>query len=217
MKISVSHLWKHNKAFILFIFLTFVFRSVFADWNTVPTGSMKPTIVEGDRILVNKMAYDLRIPFSHQSIVKLADPARGDIIVFDSERSDKRLVKRVIGVPGDTVSMLNNVISINGQALSYTLNSSNKQFSDTTENLLGVEHSVRFHHASDNRLSSFPPVIISEGYYLALGDNRDRSADSRVIGLIPRKEIVGRSKTVVLSLNYDNYYLPRKDRFLKSL
>lgn len=217
MNRSISHLWKENKSFILFILLMFVFRSVVADWNTVPTGSMKPTILEGDRILVNKMAYDLRVPFSHVSMLKLADPERGDIIVFDSKNSDKRLVKRVIGIPGDTISMFNNVVSINDQILPYSFDSANAQFSDNTENLLGMKHSVRFQHASDKRFASFPPVNIPANYYLALGDNRDQSADSRIIGLVPRSEIVGRSRNVVLSLNYDNYYLPRQNRFFKAL
>ncbi|MBT6454295.1 MAG: signal peptidase I [Gammaproteobacteria bacterium] len=217
MNQSISHFWKENKSFVLFIFLMFVFRSVVADWNTVPTGSMKPTIMEGDRILVNRMAYDLRLSFTHVSMVKLADPERGDIIIFDSEQSDKRLVKRVIGIPGDIVSMLNNTLSINDHILPYTINSQTAQFSDITEDLLGLKHSVRFQHSSNNKFSSFAPVKIPDNFYLALGDNRDKSADSRFIGLIPRNEIVGRSSNVVLSLNYDNYYLPRQDRFFKAL
>lgn len=79
----VINAWKENKSFILFLALMFVFRSAIADWNEVPTGSMKPTIIEGDRILVNKMAYDIRVPFTHIPLVKLADPDRGDIIIFD--------------------------------------------------------------------------------------------------------------------------------------
>ncbi len=113
--------------------------------------------------------------------------------------------------------MTNNVLSINGQKLPYTFDSQTAQFSDITEDLLGLKHGVRFQHSANNRFSSFPPVKIAEGFYLALGDNRDRSADSRVIGLIPRSEIVGRSSSVILSLNYDNYYLPRQDRFFKAL
>ncbi len=213
----ISRQWKEYKSFLLFIVLMFVFRSVFADWNTVPTGSMKPTILEGDRIFVNKMAYDLRVPFTHISLHQISNPQRGDIIVFDSEKSDKRLVKRVIGLPGDTISMHDNVVYINQQALNYSFKSSTAEFSDFTENLSGLNHSIRLHSGSSPAYSSFSDVTIPQGYYLALGDNRDRSADSRVIGLVPRKEIVGRSRNVVMSFNYDNYYIPRKDRFFKSL
>jgi signal peptidase I len=206
-----------NKGFFLFIVLMFVFRSVIADWNTVPTGSMKPTILEGDRILVNKMAYDIRIPFTHISLHKIGDPKRGDIIVFDSEQSGKRLVKRVIGIPGDQVEMIDNHLIINNQPVPYQLSEQTSTYADLNEALPGLQHSVRWQQTADRSYQSFPPQQIPPGYYLALGDNRDRSADSRVIGLVPRDEIVGRSQEVILSLNYDNYYLPRTDRLFKSL
>ena len=214
---KMHKLWKENRGFALFLFLMFAFRSVIADWNAVPTGSMKPTILEGDRIFVNKMAYDLRVPFTHASLIKLGDPQRGDIIVFDSKASDKRLVKRVIGVPGDVIAMQNNRLIINGQPLAYVLGAGADQYADISENLLGLRHEIRLQKNADPQFASFAPVNIPPGFYLALGDNRDRSADSRVIGLVPRAEIVGRSSTVVMSLNYDNYYLPRSDRFFKTL
>lgn len=205
-----------NKAFLLFVVLMLIFRSALADWNTVPTGSMKPTILEGDRILVNKMAYDLRIPFTHTSIHKLADPVRGDIIVFDSKASEKRLVKRVIGVPGDIVEMRNNIVSINGDPLSYRHLASNSESIDTVEKLSAKEHVIRV-HKTGSAFSSFSAVEVPADTYLALGDNRDNSADSRVIGFVPRDEIVGRTQKVVMSLDYENYFIPRKDRFLHAL
>jgi len=84
-----------------------VFRSAVADWYEIPIGSMKPTIEKGDRILTGKMAYDLRIPFTHVSLLRMADPQTGDIIVFDSKVADNRLINRVIGVPGDTLKIMN--------------------------------------------------------------------------------------------------------------
>ena len=216
MKIWFNKAWKENKAFLLFVVLMFMFRSAFADWNTVPTGSMKPTILEGDRILVNKMAYDIRLPFTHFSLYKVSDPARSDIIVFDSKVSGKKLVKRVIGVPGDIVAMKNNNLHINGERTSYQDVSSDGVTQDRLENLLGIEHFVRVQEPG-SALSNFHPVRVPPDYYLVLGDNRDNSADSRVIGFVPRDEIVGRSKNVVMSFNYDNYYLPRSDRFFHTL
>ncbi len=209
-------LWKDNKSILFFLCLMFVFRSAVADWNEVPTGSMKPTIVEGDRILVNKMVYDLRVPFTHISLFKLSDPVVGDIIIFDSKISDKRLVKRVVGVPGDIVEMRNNVLWVNGQKLSYHIISKNLQSTDKIENLSGVKHQIRVKLSASSR-SSFEPVKVPQDYYLVLGDNRDNSADSRFIGFVPRNEIVGRSQNVVMSLDYDNYYLPRSERFLHTL
>ncbi len=208
--------WRENKSFLLFVFLMFIFRSAVADWNEVPTGSMQPTIVEGDRILVNKLAYDVRVPFTNISLLKLSDPVRGDIIIFDSKASEKRLVKRVVGVPGDIVELKDNILTINGEQLDYVTVTSTMSAEDKLENLLGVEHFVRVGR-SGSRLSNFRSVEVPAGHYLALGDNRDNSADSRVIGFVPRREIVGRSRSVVLSLNYENYYIPRKDRFFHTL
>jgi len=113
-------LWREYRGFALFVILMIIFRSALADWNTVPTGSMKPTIVEGDRIFVNKLAYDLRVPLTHISIYKFGDPKRGDIVVFDSKAADTRLVKRVIGLPGDVVEMRNNRLTINGIEAQYS-------------------------------------------------------------------------------------------------
>jgi signal peptidase I len=208
--------WRENKSFLLFIVLMFVFRSAVADWNEVPTGSMQPTIVEGDRIVVNKLAYDVRVPFTNISLFKFSDPVRGDIIIFDSEVSEKRLVKRVVGVPGDIVELKDNILTINGKQLDYVTDTSTISTVDKVENLLGVKHFIRIGKAG-SRLSSFQPVEVPADHYLALGDNRDNSADSRVIGFIPRHEIVGRTRSVVLSFNYENFYIPRKNRLFHTL
>ena len=216
MKSWLLNTWRNNASFLLFLLLMFVFRSACADWNTVPTGSMKPTIVEGDRIFVNKLAYDLRVPFTHISLYKIDDPKRGDIIVFDSKVAKKRLVKRVVGVPGDIVELDDNVLTINGKTLDYARVSKSDSTVDKEENLLGVEHSIRVHKFGSEE-SSFSAVRVPEGSYLAMGDNRDNSADSRYIGFVPRNEIVGRTRSVVLSFNYDNYYLPRSGRYFHAL
>lgn len=212
MNKTLSKLLKDNKGLLIFIALMLIFRSAVADWNDVPTGSMKPTILEGDRILVNKLAYDVRLPFSQISLKRLAEPARGDIIVFESAKAGNQLVKRVVGIPGDIVEMRNNRLLINGQALNYVAEQSTEQGEDFIENLTGVQHLVRI-KAGSQPLANFPPVTVPEEAYLALGDNRDNSADSRVIGFVPRHEIRGRAHHVLFSLNYDNYFLPRSDRF----
>ncbi|WP_062057427.1 signal peptidase I [Cellvibrio sp. OA-2007] len=204
--------WKENRSFIVFLALMFCFRSAIADWNDVPSGSMKPTLIEGDRIGLNKMAYDLRIPFTHISLYKIADPARGEIAVFDSKVADKRLVKRVIGVPGDTIAMRDNHLIINGKALSYTAATNG----DWLEQLPEQTHIVRLDPNAQG-YANFDPVTVPEGHYLMLGDNRDNSADSRMIGFVPRSEFVGRSRSVVMSLDYEDYFLPRSERFFKPL
>ncbi len=214
-----SKQWREYRALLLFLVLMSLFRSALADWNVVPSGSMLPTIVEGDRILVNKVAYDIRLPFSKRVLKKVADPIRGDIVIFDSSVSDVRLVKRIIGVPGDRVSMKNNTLIINDKVLNYEIydqSNDSSIYRDLKEDLLGFNHMVRVNKRGSS-ISNFAEISIPDGYYLALGDNRDRSSDSRLIGLVPRNEIIGRTRSVVMSLNYDNHFLPRTDRFLHTL
>ena len=221
MKKNIHQILKENKSLLLFISLMLVFRSAVADWNDVPTGSMKPTIVEGDRILINKIAYDLKLPFSQYSLMKFADPLRNDIVIFESKAADKRLVKRVIGIPGDTVSLDKNQLVINQDTANYKLIAQQHNFTLSEEYIAGNSHLIRTQvkpgHSKSYQLESFQPVTIPEGFYLVMGDNRDNSADSRVIGLVPRNEIIGRSTMVAFSLNYDNYLIPRSERFLKSI
>jgi len=192
------------------------FRSALADWNTVPTGSMKPTIVEGDRVWVNKLAYDLRIPFTAVSLHQISNPKRGDIITFDSKSAGVTLVKRVIGLPEDTVEMVNNRLIINGKPASYSIVKQDYNGLIVEEDLIGIKHLIKIYGDSPV-FSSFPPVKVPSNSYLVLGDNRNNSADSRVHGFIPRNEIRGKTNLVVMSLNYDNFYIPRKTRFFKDL
>ena len=119
MRRLTSFLYR-NKGFIAFMLCMVMFRSALADWSVVPTGSMQPTIQIGDRIFIDKAAYDIRLPLTHVSLLHLADPSRGDIVVLDSHAADERLVKRVIGIPGDEVAMRANVLYINGVAARYT-------------------------------------------------------------------------------------------------
>src|SRR5438874_4693112 len=113
-------LWrKEIRPMLILAAILFSIRSSLADWNDVPTGSMKPTILEGDRVFVNKLAYDLKVPFTTRHLAEWSNPRRGDIVVFFSPHDGKRLVKRVIGLPGDTIELRNNVLVLNGQAVEY--------------------------------------------------------------------------------------------------
>ena len=222
MRINLSSTLREHKGFILFIFLMVVFRSAIADWNDVPSGSMEPTIMTGDRILVNKVAYDLRVPLTHVSLYRHADPKRGDIVIFDSKAADRRLVKRVIGLPGDIVQMVEDRLLINGIEATYQeLRSVDGAWLATEafegESLDRLSHTVRIDERRQGMTRTFGPVTIPEEHYLVLGDNRHESADSRTYGFVPRDEIVGRSRTVVLSLDPANFYLPRADRFVDPL
>ena len=214
---KVKKLLQQNKGFILFIILMSVFRSAIADWNSVPSGSMKPTIEIGDRIGINKLAYDIKIPFIHHSLLRLSKPQRGDIIVFESKAADTRMVKRVIGQPGDRIAMINNQLIINGQPVQYIDQTSNADKLILSENLPNNPHLIALIKDRASRYDSFDLVVVPPDSYLVLGDNRRNSSDSRVYGFIPRAEIIGRAENVVLSFNPDNYFIPRANRVWQPL
>jgi signal peptidase I len=225
---KIKKFWREQiwpTAVLIAILLTF--RSIIVDWNVVPSGSMNPTIIEGDRILVNKLAYDLKVPFTTIELFKWSDPKRGDIIVFDSPQNGIRLVKRVIGVPGDTVQLIDNHLLINGQPAAYgTLDSDTAhqiRNADTlswtpeyaTETVEGVTHAMMTLEKRPSDKRTFGPETVPAGQYFVMGDDRDNSADSRYIGFVPRGNIAGRSSRVIVSLG--DYFLPRSDRWFRKL
>ena len=200
-------------------------RSAIADWYDVPTGSMEPTILIGDRITANKLAYGLRVPFTDRWVARWADPARGEIVILHSPAGGTRLVKRVIGVPGDTITMIENCLSINGAEVTSTALSAGEvsaidatlratgQF--ITEHLPGQDHTVMLTPRRHAATRTFGPVTVPAGHYLVMGDNRDNSADSRIFGFVPQGSIVGRSSAVAISL--DSSWPPRWGRFFTAL
>jgi len=209
------------RIFLLMVLIVSSLRSALADWNDVPTGSMKPTIEVGDRVVVNKLAYDLKIPFTTINIFKWADPGRGDIVVLFSPADGTRLVKRVVATPGDTVAMYNNQLFINGKPAMWSpLMSADDQEQGLTfvadESLGGRSHKVML-TPQVPAVRSFAPTKVPPASYFVLGDNRDNSNDSRFIGFIGRKRIVGRATAVAFSLDRDHHWTPRLNRFFKKL
>src|ERR1043165_5420802 len=120
LRTKVKQWWRREiRPLLILSLIVFSIRSSLADWNDVPTGSMKPTILEGDRVLVNKLAYDLKVPFTTWHIAEWSNPQRGDIVVFFSPKDGTRLVKRVIGLPGDTIELRDNQLLLNHQPVDY--------------------------------------------------------------------------------------------------
>src|SRR5262245_51974144 len=116
----MKHWLKRNRGFLIFMFSLMFFRTAIADWNPVPSGSMRPTILEGDVVLVNRLAYDVKVPLTNISLAQVGDPQRGDIVTFESPKNGTRLIKRVIACPGDTVELRNDALYVNGQLARYT-------------------------------------------------------------------------------------------------
>jgi signal peptidase I len=210
------------KVFLVMILVISSLRSALADWNDVPTGSMKPTIQEGDRVVVNKLAYDLKVPFTTIELAKWSDPKRGDIVVLFSPRDGVRLVKRVVAVPGDKIEMRDEQLFVNGQAAHWTpigtaQDPEQGRVAIVEESLAGKSHQVMLTPQMQSEKSTFEPQIVPPGYYFVMGDNRDNSADSRYIGLIERRRIVGKALAVAFSLDRSHYFAPRLDRFFKGI
>ena len=225
---SLPNTWRDRRGFIGVVVFMLVFRSAVADWNHVPSSSMLPSIVIGDRVIVNKLAYDLRIPFTFIRITRWANPERSDIVTFESPKDGRLMIKRIIGLPGDTISLRDNRLSSNGQLAEYTTETNNllpeqlsRPLSHTRimrETALGEQRPIMlFKHRPAWVASSFGPVTVPEGSYLVLGDNRDNSGDYRAVGFVPRNAILGRASSIAFSFDIDNYYLPRSDRLMRSL
>lgn len=226
-KATLQHWWRTEiRPLLILAVVLFSIRSSLADWNDVPTGSMKPTLIEGDRIFVNKLAYDLKVPFTTWHLAEWGNPQRGDIVVFFSPHDGKRLVKRVIGLPGDTVEMRNEQLLLNGEPVTYTpLDASisaavaepERSASEfATEQLPSRPHAVMATPVLP-ATRSFGPVTVPAGEYFTLGDNRDNSFDSRFWGCVPRSQIVGRASAVVVSLDRERCWKPRGGRWFKPL
>ena len=227
LRARARKLWrKEIRPLLVLGLVLFSIRSSLADWNDVPTGSMKPTILEGDRVFINKVAYDLKVPFTTWHIAEWSGPKRGEIVVFYSPYDGKRLVKRVVGLPGDALELRNNGLILNGQPVEYkpiaeellrdVAETDRSSHIFAAEQLPGQTHTVAAYPAV-NALRNFGPVRVPEGHYFMMGDNRDDSFDSRYYGPVERKRILGHATAVVLSFDKKSYWLPRWHRFFSSL
>jgi signal peptidase I len=217
---------KEIRPLLVMALVLFSIRSSLADWNDVPTGSMKPTILEGDRVFVNKLAYDLKVPFTTWHLAGWGDPQRGDIVVFFSPKDGTRLVKRVIGLPGETIELRNNCLVINGETVEYqpaaadllrnVAPADRVSHEFTSEQLPGQSHVIAVHPAAQ-AMRNFGPYPVPEGRYFMMGDNRDNSFDSRFFGAVERGRIVGQATAVALSFDRNNHWRPRWGRFFSRL
>lgn len=220
----LRRLWLTWRWYLLFLFGVWVpVRSVLADYNPVPSGSMNPTILEGDVVYVNKLAYGLRVPLTLHRVATWGDPQRGDIVVLFSPKDGTRLVKRVIGIPGDTIAMTNDRLTLNGTPIGYdaprenygaTIPSESRPHAFfAEEDLNGTDHAVMVMPRVAVPHRSFAPLTLPPGKYFVLGDNRNNSEDSRFFGLADRDAIIGRATAVIVSWDIKDTYLPRMDRW----
>jgi signal peptidase I len=218
---SVKTWFKDNRAFLLALLLFGFVRTALADWNPIPSGSMRPTLLEGDVVLVNRVAYELKVPLTDISVVRLGDPQRGDVVTFTSPRDGVRLIKRLVAVPGDVVEMRNDRLFINGRAAHYDDTAEVQEpWADggetpalqSQESISGNRREVQFLPEVAAR-RDFGPAVVPPDSYFMLGDNRDDSADSRYIGFVPRRLLIGHAHHVLVSANIKGNWMPRFERF----
>ncbi len=216
---------RDNRGWIAFFALFGLMRVAVADWNVIPSGSMRPTLLEGDVVFVDRVAYDLKLPFTDRAIARLGEPRRGDVVVFSSPKDGTRLIKRLIALPGDTVEMRDKRLVINGRPAEYDprdwamesvgggMRVPALRLVETTRD---GAHAIQWLSGVASR-DSIAPFVVPQGYYLMLGDNRDDSADSRYFGLVPRSLLTGRAERVLVSADVHGDWLPRFGRFGRSL
>ena len=210
--------WTKKKFLFLLLFLLFLmFRSIVLEPFRIPTGSMTPTLKIGDFIIVNKMAYGLKLPFSDFYsdpiyITKPGNPQRGDVIVFKFPQDPKiNYIKRVVGLPGDKIEIKKKVIYINGKKVKTTKVPSKEFLVDIDEkyknqNLSFYKSQIGKHlhfiqQDEDNYLKvDYRKKQVPKGNYFVMGDNRDGSYDSRFWGFVPHKYIKGKAFLVWFSM-----------------
>lgn len=223
MTFNIRKTLSENKGFLFFIFAMILMRSAVADWYGVPSSSMYPHLMQGDRVISNRLAYDFKLPFTDIILKKIADPQRGDVVTFTSPEADIRLIKRIIGLPGDVISMKDERLMINGVAAQYqALPNIDAKFLNPkkeydqpqlafTETLPDLRHNIIV-MPDRQAMRSFEPITVPENHYFMMGDNRDNSHDSRYYGMVKRELLTGRVTHLMFSLDYENHYWPRWER-----
>ena len=217
--------WLRSHAkFIAFVLLLGVFRTAVADWNPIPSASMHPNLLEGDVVFVNRLAFNVKVPLTDVVVAHTGDPRRGDIVTFASPENGMRLIKRVIGLPGDTIEMRGKRLYVNGVVADYAdlgladepLAAKGVKALHLEEDIADNRHEIQWLVRRGQR-DDFGPLAIPADHYLMLGDNRDNSEDSRWFGLVPREKLIGRAVRILVSADYKGTWAPRFDRFGKSL
>lgn len=210
---------EYAKSFFPVILIVFFVRSFIVEPFKIPSGSMMPTLLAGDYILVNKFNYGVRLPILNNTLVALNTPNRGDVIVFHYPPDTSiDYIKRVIGLPGDRIKYIDKALYINDAPVDYALVGdyeyvmtglnmmTAKQY---REQLGDVSHDILIHDLIGNydsdslgaKLANGEEIIVPTGHYFAMGDNRDNSSDGRVWGFVPDKNLVG--KAFFIWMNFD--------------
>lgn len=169
---------------VAFLAIALTARASLADHYVVPTGSMIPTVREGDRVIVSKAAYGLRVPLSHAWVARWSEPKRGDVVVLESPTDGVILLKRVVALPGDTVEVQGGHLILNGKRV---------KANDKEETLDGKAHALSLDSGGG---PDFGPKKVPPNSVLVMGDNRGNSRDGRMFGFVDMDTVLGRAVAV---------------------
>ncbi|MEO1201238.1 MAG: signal peptidase I [Pseudomonadota bacterium] len=194
---------EYSQSFFPVLLLVLVIRSFVFEPFRIPSGSMEPTLLQGDFIFVKKFTYGLRLPVTETKVVETGSPKRGDVVVFRLPRDPStNYIKRVVGLPGDRVTYYEHRLSINGQFVDVQPPINPLQNGETLykENLFGRMHDIKVRYPYGNKNGEF---VVPEGHYFMMGDNRDNSTDSRYpeVGLIPETNLVGEAVRIWMHMD----------------
>ena len=194
---------EYAKSFFPVLVIVLMLRSFLIEPFQIPTGSMIPTLEVGDFILVNKFAYGVRLPIIGTKFISVDDPQRGEVMVFIPPHENKYYIKRVIGLPGDTVRYEDKNLYINGELITkeyvqdIPIDTNLGELDGTLhiETINGIEHAVQHINVAGNQRTR-TTWVVPNGHYFMMGDNRDNSSDSREWGPVPEVDIVGKAIAV---------------------
>ncbi len=203
----------YGESILIALVLALVIRAFLVQAFSIPSGSMEPTLLVGDYLLVNKLAYGIRNPLTNNVWIPLGKPQRGDVVVFIYPQSpDKDYIKRVIGLPGDRIQIINKQLYLNGQAT---------QIPPPSDDPAAPRAVYREPEVTPTERDNFGPVVVPPESYFVMGDNRDHSYDSRFWGFVPFKDLKGRAFIIYFSWAGDGQphdtFLPSLARGLRDL
>lgn len=214
----------YSRSFFPVLLIVFMLRSFAYEPFRIPSGSLEPTLLTGDFILVNKFDYGIRLPVIHKKIMAVNEPKHGDIVVFRFPPNPSvNFIKRLIGLPGDRISYINKILYVNGQKMPQSFikntiaedeNGSQWQATENSELFFDIKHDIYLDSAKSS--PDFKDIVVPEGMYFMMGDNRDDSADSRYWGFVPEANIVGKAVSVWMSWNGSQHSV-RWDRLGKRI
>ena len=207
-----SQIVEYARSFFPVFLIVLVLRSFLFEPFRIPSGSMMPTLLVGDFILVNKFRYGIRLPVTDTKVIPIGEPQRGDVIVFRYPKDPSTpYIKRVVAVPGDIVSYKDKTLLVNGETAAQELIGPYTGFGSGAamtgadlrlEDLTGVEHQILVSRTNPNHDRSVPEIEIKEGEYFVLGDNRDNSKDSRWWGTVPEELLIGKAFWIWLNVDW---------------